>query len=169
MHPIDDPLMAEVIPSLAHLNAELLCCNDPANSGGRGGLKLLKQQLVRTDISPAAAIGPTRWHMDQPFLDEHFTAAPRQLYYHTMLALSPVVHNGAPFLVATGSFQRAVELTQEISSPAAKAEFNAACQVQQQSAIDRTLPRVARALRVEGGGGGSHVAESDDTRCTAPC
>ena len=42
--------------------------------------------------------------MDQAFLPRHYEATPRQTYYHTMMALSPVVHRGAPIFLTKSAF-----------------------------------------------------------------
>ena len=53
--------------------------------------------------------------MDQAFLPRHYATTPSSVYYHSMLALSDVVSGGAPFLAATGSYQRALGLTGALS------------------------------------------------------
>ena len=115
---------------MAQLYGQLLRC-EPTE------LKLLKQQLVRVDTAPDAVQTPTKWasetpfvgtvvleltrrgrcsqHMDQAFLPRHYATTPRSVYYHSMLALSDVVSGGAPFLAATGSYQRALGLTGALS------------------------------------------------------
>ena len=76
----------------------------------------MQQMFVRTDASPAPHPGhgnvpPAGWHNDQAFLPRHYDTQPRQMFYHTMLALSPVRRGLAPFFAATGSFQRARDAT----------------------------------------------------------
>jgi|EP01044_Picomonas_judraskeda_P006905 hypothetical protein len=62
--------------------------------------------------------------MDQAFLPKHYEGAPRSMYYHSMLALSPVVSGGAPFLAVPGSYQHALSLTGGLS-PEQQREFEA--------------------------------------------
>lgn len=112
-HPIHAPhmphIMAELVEPLIGINAELLNC--PVDR-----LKLLQQNLTRTDVSPPPHPGhdgvpPSGWHMDQAFLPRHYGAgvseAPCEMFYHTIMALSPVCRGLAPFFAATGSFRRA--------------------------------------------------------------
>ena len=47
------------------------------------------------------------FHIDSAFLPRHYTATPRQNYYITITALSPVVSGGAAFLYSPGSFKAA--------------------------------------------------------------
>ena len=54
--------------------------------------------------------------MDQAFLPKHYDSVPRSMYYHSMLALSPVVSGGAPFLAVPGSYQHALSLTGGLSA-----------------------------------------------------
>ena len=55
-------------------------------------------------------------HADQGFLPHHYETSPRQMFYHTMLAFTPVQHGLAPFCVATGPRQpRQFCLTQIVS------------------------------------------------------
>jgi ectoine hydroxylase-related dioxygenase (phytanoyl-CoA dioxygenase family) len=54
--------------------------------------------------------------MDQAFLPKHYEGAPRSMYYHCMLALSPVLSGGAPFLAVPGSYQHALSLTGALSA-----------------------------------------------------
>ena len=76
--------------------------------------------MRRSDTCPGPHPGhdgepPAAWHMDQAFLPEHYAATPRQMYYHTMLALSPVITGGAPFFAANGAFSTAKRLTQAMT------------------------------------------------------
>jgi hypothetical protein len=47
------------------------------------------------------------FHIDSAFLPQHYEATPRQNYYITILALTPVVSGGAAFCYAPGSLQAA--------------------------------------------------------------
>eukprot|EP01051_Picozoa_sp_SAG22_P018562 SAG22_NODE_3161_length_1891_cov_1.982701_2_plen_148_part_00 len=117
LHPICDPLAAELVEPFVELNAELLSCPT-------GRLKLMQQMFVRTDASPGPHPGhdglpPVGWHMDQAFLPHHYEARggePKQMFYHSMLALSPVRRGCAPFFAATGSFRRARAATEAMSA-----------------------------------------------------
>ena len=112
-HPICSHVAAELLLPFVALNEELLDC--PAER-----LKLMQQMMVRTDASPPPHAGhgdapPIGWHMDQAFLPRHYESQPRQMFYHTMLALSTVRHGCAPFFAATGSFRRARQTTEAMS------------------------------------------------------
>jgi len=110
MHPIRDSVTAELVAPLAPLFAELYRCERPQD------LKLLQHMFTRTDALPptesAAATDSSSpsWHLDDAFLEEHRTSTPMQMYYHSMLALSPVRANGAPYLVCPHSMRRAREI-----------------------------------------------------------
>ena len=55
--------------------------------------------LLRASLTPRAVA------TDQGFLPHHYETSPRQMFYHTMLAFTPVDHGLAPFCVATGPRQ----------------------------------------------------------------
>ena len=53
--------------------------------------------------------------MDQAFLPCHYEAAPRQMFFHSLMALSPIRTGLAPFFAATNSFRRARAATKSMS------------------------------------------------------
>ena len=94
------------------LQLDLLKCTDPAH------LQLLNQNFRRTDRSPkpgsdGAAIKQA-WHMDSAFLPRHYTTTPRENYYITLLALSPVREGVAPFCMVPGSLKAALAAGAEL-------------------------------------------------------
>jgi|EP01046_Picozoa_sp_COSAG06_P008365 hypothetical protein len=52
--------------------------------------------------------------MDQAFLPRHYDARPREMFYHTILALHDVKQDCAPFFGARNSFKKAMELSRSI-------------------------------------------------------
>jgi hypothetical protein len=130
MHPIRDRVVAELVTPLAPIFERLYRCEHAVD------LKLLQHMFTRTDALPAgyakgshsvadakAGAGQANangtvhavttgglkpsYHMDDAFLEEHRLSTPVQMYYHCMLALTPVRENGAPYLVCPGSMQQA--------------------------------------------------------------
>ena len=109
-HPIHDARAAAAVPAMAPLLASLLRCTDPERD-----LKLIHQNFRRTDPSPPpypdyidegvldGTGGGVGFHLDSAFLPSHYEATPRQNYYITLLALTPVVSGGAAFCYAPGS------------------------------------------------------------------
>jgi hypothetical protein len=119
-HPIADEqyghagLMARLLEPYVEINKQLLRCDDASAMG----LKLMQQFFRRTDLGPGPRQGctsdgvpPRGWHQDQSFLPHHYDSSPRKMFYHTILALHPVVQDGAPFFGARGSYQRAKQLS----------------------------------------------------------
>lgn len=71
------------------------------------GLRLMQQQLVRTDPDPAAAGSgstPNGWHMDTAFLPKHYEASPQQNVHHVVTALNTSQSGGATFWLVPHSF-----------------------------------------------------------------
>lgn len=124
-HPISDPLMARLLEPFVELNRQLLHCapasaDPPADA--TDGLRLMQQFFRRTDLGPKPRAGctsdgepPNGWHQDQSFLPRHYARAPRSMFFHTILALHPVVQDGAPFFAASGSYRRARALSEKMS------------------------------------------------------
>ena len=105
LHPINDPAAALLVPPMVPLQADLLRCRTE-------DVKLLNQNFRRTDRSPPpqaqGAAVKQAWHMDSAFLPRHYETEPRQNYYISLLALSPVEHGVAPFCMVPGSLQAAL-------------------------------------------------------------
>jgi hypothetical protein len=61
--------------------------------------------IVTTDLSEGVLNGKggVGFHMDSAFLPQHYETTPRQNYYITILALTPVVSGGGAFCYAPGS------------------------------------------------------------------
>eukprot|EP01052_Picozoa_sp_SAG31_P030336 SAG31_NODE_3103_length_4672_cov_2.447409_2_plen_349_part_00 len=130
-HPIRDSMfghpgiMGELLLPFVEINRQLLW----APHSGDGGMKLLQQEMRRTDVRPpphhgchAPWLPPKQWHMDQAFLPQHYAASPRQNFYHTILALSPFTRNGGAFFAVPTSLEQARSLTAAMSA-AQKAEI----------------------------------------------
>jgi hypothetical protein len=121
LHPIADPVAAELVIPLVPLQADLLRCDI-------GDVKLLNQNFRRTDRSPPPGGGHTEgaavkqgWHMDSAFLPWHYRdTGPAENYYISLLALSPIRPGVAPFCMVPGSLSAALkaggELPEEIAS-----------------------------------------------------
>lgn len=71
------------------------------------GLRLMQQQLVRSDPDPKAAANgsaPNGWHMDTAFLPKHYGSVPQQNVHHVVTALNTSEHFGATFWLVPNSF-----------------------------------------------------------------
>jgi hypothetical protein len=118
-------LMAKLLERYVHVNQALLRVPD----SDLANLKCMQQFFRRTDLGPAygddgqpsrhgvtgQGCPPTGWHMDQAFLPRHYETVPRQMFYHTILACTPVVQDGAPFFCANGSYKRAKAMSQRMT------------------------------------------------------
>ena len=102
LHPIANPLAALLVGPQVPLHLDLLRCRHEQ-------LNLLVQNFRRTDRSPPpgspGAATAQAFHQDSAFLGRHYDSTPVQSYYITMLALSPVRHGVAPFLVVDDSLR----------------------------------------------------------------
>ena len=111
-HPIPGAIMAELLnrPELLDLARTLLGANE---------MRLLEQVLIRTD-GQGKSTGAYGWHVDMPFLPEHYAARPRQTYFHMVHALNTVPPGGGAFTVIPGShhltFAAAARLTEELGA-----------------------------------------------------
>lgn len=123
-HPIPDAsyghagLMAKLVEPYIGINQQLLRCTDEQAKD----LKLMQQFFRRTDLGPEPRHGstsagerPRGWHMDQAFLPRHYDARPREMFYHTILALHDVKEDCAPFFGARNAFRKAMGLSRQIS------------------------------------------------------
>ena len=111
-HPIispgSGPLLAEAATAgnMVAMQKELLRTD--------AGLRLMQQQLVRSDPDPKAMADgstPNGWHMDTSFLPKHYSARPQQNVHHVVTALSKVEPGGAAFMIVPNSFQKCKEIT----------------------------------------------------------
>ena len=122
-HPIPDAnygyegVMAGLVEPYIKINQQLLRCTDEEAKD----LKLMQQFFRRTDLGPEPRHGsttagerPRGWHMDQAFLPRHYDSRPREMFYHTILALHDVGKDCAPFFGARNSFRKAMELSRSI-------------------------------------------------------
>jgi hypothetical protein len=119
---------------MAPLLAKLLRCTNPEKD-----LKLIHQNFRRTDPSPPpypeyleegvldGSKGGVGFHLDSAFLPSHYETTPRQNYYITILALTPVVSGGAAFCYAPGSLQAAKRAAGKLPSHAAAAVNPRSC------------------------------------------
>ena len=102
LHPIASPLAALLVGPQVPLHLDLLRCRHEQ-------LNLLVQNFRRTDRSPPpgspGAATAQAFHQDSAFLGRHYDSTPVQSYYITMLALSPVRHGVAPFMVIDDSLR----------------------------------------------------------------
>jgi hypothetical protein len=128
-HPIHDAayghpgLMAELLTPFVELNRQLLRVPEEGfAAASAAGMKLLQQEIRRTDRSPpphhgchAPWLEPAGWHLDQGFLPQHYAAAPRQNFFHTILALSPFTQNGGAFFTVPSSLAQARRHTAAMS------------------------------------------------------
>ncbi len=107
-HPIPGEIMAEILvnPSLLELAEKILYSDD---------LRVLEQVLIRTDPQNAEA-GASRWHIDMPFLPEHYEARPRQTYFHMVHALNTVPPNGGATTIIPGSHHKTYAKARELGS-----------------------------------------------------
>ena len=118
---------------MAPLLAKLLKCTNAEKD-----LKLIHQNFRRTDPSPPPypafiqegvldGTGGVGFHLDSAFLPSHYETTPRQNYYITILALTPVVSGGAAFCYAPGSLQAAKRAAGKLPSHAAAAVNPRSC------------------------------------------
>jgi len=114
LHPIANPLAALLVGPQVPLHLDLLRCRHEQ-------LNLLVQNFRRTDRSPPpgspGAATAQAFHQDSAFLGRHYHSTPVQSYYITMLALSPVRHGVAPFLVVDDSLRVARCAQQDLCPP----------------------------------------------------
>lgn len=85
------------------------------------GLRLMQQQLVRSDPDPAAVTSgsaPNGWHMDTAFLPKHYDVTPQQNVHHVVTALNTSQSGGATFWLVPHSF--AQSRARGLSMPAAE-------------------------------------------------
>jgi hypothetical protein len=126
-HPIDDSaygfegLLAKLLLPMIGINRALLRCDSQGEKGGSaGGLRLMQQFLRRTDVGPPPHHGcsggppPAAWHQDQGFLPAHYEAAPRQMFFHSILALTDVLTDGGAFFASPSSLSQARAITATI-------------------------------------------------------
>jgi hypothetical protein len=119
-HPIHDERTALGIVAAASAVAPLLRSKGAVSAVRGGGLKLIHQNWRRTLPTPPPEGGYLEYleprllsaeraglHMDTGFLPRHYDTTPRSSYVLSLLALSPVVSGGAPFLVGPGSYSAA--------------------------------------------------------------
>lgn len=108
-HPLEGAIMAEILkdPRLLDLANNLL----EAES-----LKLLEQVLVRTDPRDAelGPTGATGWHVDMTFMPEHFSARPRQTYYHMVHVLNNVLPGGGGTTIVPGSHHQTFAVAEKL-------------------------------------------------------
>ena len=122
--PIDDAafghegLLAKLLLPMVGVNRQLLRCEEAqdGSDSATGGLKLLQQFFRRTDVGPerhgcSDGPPPNAWHLDQGFLPRHYAARPRQMFYHTILALTDVKRDGGAFFASPSSLARARAIT----------------------------------------------------------
>jgi hypothetical protein len=116
MHPIHDKRTALGVVASARAVAPFL----RSKGVEAGGLKLIHQNWRRTLPTAAPEGGFPEYsapglmsaeqaglHMDTGFLPQHYETSPRSSYVLTLLAFSPVVSGGAPFLVGPGTYAAA--------------------------------------------------------------
>ena len=116
MHPIHDKRTALGVVASSRAVAPLL----RSKGVEFGGLKLIHQNWRRTLPTPPPENGFPEYlepgiisgrraglHMDTGFLPRHYETTPRSSYVLTLLAFSPVVSGGAPFLVGPGTYSAA--------------------------------------------------------------
>ena len=78
------------------------------------GLRLMQQQLVRSDPDPKAIADGSSvngWHMDTAYLPRHYATVPQQNVHHVVTCLNKVESGGAAFMVVPGAFRFAKEYT----------------------------------------------------------
>ena len=109
-HPIDDPLMIELMlrPELLALARELV------RSASVADLIMLEQVLIRTDRK-APPYGPGGWHVDMSFRPGDYASTPRGTYYHMVHLCSDVAPGGGAFMIVPGSHHKTYEYTGGIS------------------------------------------------------
>jgi ectoine hydroxylase-related dioxygenase (phytanoyl-CoA dioxygenase family) len=66
-------------------------------------LQLIEQVLIKTDPSTPEQHGPTSFHLDWIFLQEHYDAVPRETYFHMVTYLCDVEPGQAAFTIVPGS------------------------------------------------------------------
>ena len=119
-HPIHDERAAIGVLACAAAVAPLLRSRAPTATSPESSLRLIHQNWRRTLPTPPPEqgyppyLGPqllsadrAGLHMDSAFLPRHYETSPRGSYVLALLALSPVVSGGAPFLVGPGSYATA--------------------------------------------------------------
>jgi hypothetical protein len=134
MHPIHDARTALGVVASAQVVAPLLRSN-----GAGAGLRLIHQNWRRTLPTPPPEEGFPEYlpgqpgvlsaeraglHMDTGFLPRHYQTTPRSSYVLSLLAFSPVVSGGAPFLVGPGTYA-AARAASEALPPEYQASVNA--------------------------------------------
>jgi hypothetical protein len=142
-HPIRAAAAAAVVAPMVPLVAAGLRCKDPARE-----LCLIHQNFRRTDPSPPPHPAP-HFHMDSGFLPAHYAAWPRQHYFLTVLALSPMVRGGAAFCVAPGSFEAARRAGEALPSSEAAAVDAAAARIALPALLGQGVPGSAVTLARE--------------------
>ena len=116
-HPIFDGVMAEAVTAGNMIDMQKALLRSDR------GLRLMQQQLVRSDPDPKAIASgstPNGWHMDTAFLPKHYDSVPQMNVHHVVTCLNKVESGGAAFMVVPGSFRFAKEYTR--SMPLAKQE-----------------------------------------------
>jgi hypothetical protein len=111
-HPICDPLIADAVsPAMLDIHAELLRSAD-------GDLRLMQHFARRTDLSPPnvlppkGAFGATAespmpgWHVDGGFAPRAYTTTPKQIFYHSMVALNKVAPGGGAIMILPDAYRQ---------------------------------------------------------------
>jgi hypothetical protein len=108
-HPIDDPLMTELLlrPELLELARRL------ARSVRVEDLMMLEQVLIRTDRK-APPYGPGGWHVDMAFRPADYASTPRGTYYHMVHLCNDVGPGGGSFMIVPGSHNKMYAFTGSI-------------------------------------------------------
>lgn len=117
-HPIPGAIMAEIVanPRLLDLAKQILYTDD---------LRLLEQVLIRTDPKEGVPSPAGGWHIDMAFLPEHYSARPRQTYFHMVHALNTIPASGGATTIIPGSHHKTYATAQKLGSLEALKEMKA--------------------------------------------